>query len=275
MEICYVNENYFDFFDMKIVDGENPFFLEAENLTDVVVNESAARLLGYDNPVGEMIDLDGGDNARFTIKGIVRNAYTKSLRQAVDPQVYIKLSDNRWWDPVLFFKINGDPQRAIAFVEQKWKEREAEYPFEYHFLDDTYKQLYTSEMNAGKVFGFAMLIALMITVAGLFAMAFYATRRRVREIAIRKVYGATLKDIFILLNKSFVLWVVIAFAIACPVAYFSLQKWLSAFAVKTPLNLWVFLLVGVVALLITLFTTGYQTWKAARANPARTISNCE
>jgi putative ABC transport system permease protein len=266
--MCHVHPNYFDFFDMKIIDGENPFFLESEYMTDVVINESAARLLGYEQPVGEMIESDG-DNRRFTIRGVVRNAHTKSLHQEVDPQVYFKLRDNEWWDPVMFFKVSGDPQRAIAFIGQKWKEREAEYPFEYHFLDDTYKQLYTSEMNSGKVFAFAMFIALMITVAGLFAMAYYAAQRRIKEIAIRKVYGASLKDIFMLLNKDFLLWVFIAFAIACPMAYFGLQKWLEGFAVKTSLSIWVFLLVGALALLITLLTTCYQTWKVATANPVK------
>jgi putative ABC transport system permease protein len=269
MEMCYVHPNYFDFFEMKIIDGENPFFLESTELSDVVINESAARLLGYEQPVGELIEIDGWGNNRMTIRGVVRNAYTKSLHREVDPQVYFKLNDNYWSDPVLFFKVSGNPQRAIAFIEQKWKEREAEYPFEYHFLDDTYKQLYTSEMNAGKVFGFAMLIALIITVAGLFAMAYYAIQRRVREIAIRKVYGASIKDIFILLNKDFVLWVIISFMIACPVAFYGLNKWLEGFAVKTPLSIWVFLLVGVIALLVTLLTTGYQTWKVATENPVK------
>jgi len=273
MEICYVNPDYFDFFDMKIIDGENPFFLESTEWNDVVINESAARLLGYENPVGEMIEIDGFGNNRLAIRGVVRNAHTKSLRQDVDPQVYHKLNENNWWDPVFFFKISGDPQRAIAFIEQKWKEREAEYPFEYHFLDETYKQLYISEMNAGKVFAFAMLIALIITVAGLFAMAYYATQRRLKEIAIRKVYGASIKDIFILLNKSFVLWVIISFTIACPVAYYGLHKWLEGFAVKTSLNAWVFLLVGIIALLVTLLTTGYQTWKVATANPVKYLKS--
>jgi putative ABC transport system permease protein len=269
MECCRVHPNYFDFFDMKIIDGENPFFLEAEDLNEVVINESAARMLGYENPVGELIEMDGFGNQRFPIRGMVRNAHTKSLHQEVDPQVYFKLKDDEWWSPRIFFKVSGDPQRAIAFIEQKWKEREAEYPFSYHFLDETYQQLYTSEMNAGKVFNFAMLISLMITVAGLFAMAYYATQRRMKEVAIRKVYGASLKDIFVLLNKSFVIWVGIAFAIACPVAYYALHQWLEGFVVKTPLSAWVFLLVGVVALLVTLLTTVYQTWKVATANPVK------
>jgi len=270
--MCHVFPNYFDFFDMKIIDGENPFFLESSERTDVLINESAAQLLGYTQPVGEIIEIEP-TNDRFTIKGVVRNAHTKSLHQDVDPQVYFKLTDDAWWDPVFFFKISGNPGRAIVFIGQKWKEREADYPFEYHFLDDTYQQLYTSEMNAGKVFAFAMIISLMITVAGLFAMAYYATQRRMKEVAIRKVYGASIRDIFVLLNKSFLLWVAIAFAIACPVAYFGLHQWLEGFAVKTSLSIWVFLLIGVVAFLITLLTTGYQTWKVATANPVKYLKS--
>jgi len=266
MDICWVSPNHFDFFDMQIIAGENPFFYESVTRYDVLINESAARILGLEQPVGEYLT-NGWDEDRYMIRGLVRNANTRSLHQEVDPQIYIKLESETW--NMVFFKINGDPQRAIAFIEQKWKEREADYPFEYHFLDDTYHQLYTSEMNSGKVLSFAMLITLIITVAGLFAMAYYATQRRVREVAIRKVYGASLKDIFVLLNKDFVLWVAIAFMIACPLAFFGLQKWLEGFVVKTSLSAWVFLLVGAVALLITLFTTAYQTWKVATANPVK------
>lgn len=269
MEICRVSPNYFDFFDMEMIDGENPFFLESSSETHVVINERAALLLGLEQPVGQMIALDGGQEINFTVKGVVRNAYTKSLHQDIDPQLYIKLNDETWNS--VFFKIEGDPQRAVSFIEQKWKEREADYPFAYHFLDDTYKQLYTSEMNAGRVLSFAMLVTFMITVAGLFAMAYYATQRRVREIALRKVHGATVKDIFVLLNKDFLLWIVIAFAIACPVAYYGLHEWLSGFVIKTSLSAWVFLLVGFIALAVTLLTTGYQTWKVATANPVKSL----
>ncbi len=261
MEICLVNPDYFDFFGMQLVTGENPFLIETEDTEslDAVINESAARLLGYENPVGEKLGNAGEGGPDVIIRGVVRNAYTKSLHQDVPPQVYFKVTENGWWNPMVFFKIEGDPQRAIALIEKKWKEYETVYPFEYQFLDDTYQKLYTAEMNANKVFAFAMFIALIITVAGLFAMAYYTTQRRMREIAIRKVYGASVKDIFILLNKSFVLWVAIAFVIACPVAYYGLQGWLSGFVIQTPLSIEVFLLVGILALIITLITTGYQT----------------
>ena len=246
-----------------------PFFLESVNDEDVIINESAARLLGFENPidaVGEMILTN--NELRQTIRGLVRNAYTKSLHQDVDPQVFMKLSENQFGN-YIFFKISGNPQRAINAVERKWQERVPVYAFDYQFLDDTYKQLYTSEVNSGKALAFAMLITLIITVAGLFAMVYYATRRRMREIAIRKVYGASIKDIFVLLNKEFVLLLAIGFMIACPIAYYGLRKWLEGFVVKTSLSAWVFLLVGVIAFVITLLTTGYQTWKVATANPVK------
>ena len=273
MEACRVSPNYFDLLEMKIVEGTNPFFLESSLENDVVINESAALALGYESPVGRLLELDGG-GGMFTIRGVVQNAHTKSLHQQVDPQLYFKFGHELWeGTQVTFFKIEGNPQRAIDFIGQKWSEKDAEYPFIYNFLDDTYKELYTSEVNAGKVFSFAMLIALMITIAGLFAMVYYATQRRVREIALHKIHGATVREIFVLLNRDFLLWVGIAFAIACPVAYYGMQRWLSGFAVKTQLSAWMFLMVGIMALLITLLTTGYQTWKVATANPVEAIKS--
>lgn len=274
MEWCEVNSDYFDFFGMEIIDGENPFLTASDSTFsfDIIINERAAQIVGYENPVGQKLKFAVEDSPILTIRGVVRNAYTKSLHQDIEAQLYFKLHEPNWAVPMpAFFKIKGDPQRAIAHIEQIYKRYETVYPFEYHFLDDTYQKLYTTEMNANKVFAFAMLIALIITITGLFAMAYYASQRRMREIAIRKVYGASVKDIFILLNKSFVLWVAIAFAIACPLAYFGLQQWLGSFAIKTPLSVWVFLLVGILALVITLLTTGYQTWKAATENPVKAI----
>jgi putative ABC transport system permease protein len=225
--------------------------------------------LGLKNPVEQIIIANGRD--RMVVKGVMRNAHVRSLRDEIDPQVYMK---NEWdrWSPV-FFKVNGNPQNAIDVIRTKWQELEPDYPFEYHFLDDTYRELYDAERNAEKVFAFAMLITFIISVAGLFAMAFYATQRRIKEIGLRKVNGATLRDLLILLNRDFVWWVVLSFAIASPVAYFSLQSWLDGFTVKTALSVWVFGLIGVLALLITLLTTSFQTWKVVTTNPVKMLKN--
>jgi len=118
-----------------------------------------------------------------------------------------------------------------------------------------------------------MLITAIISIAGLFAMAFYVTQRRIKEIGLRKVNGATLRDLLMLLNKDFVLWVSISFAIAVPVAYFALRSWLEGFTVKTSLSLWIFLAAGIIALAVTLLTTSFQTWKVAMMNPVNTLKS--
>jgi putative ABC transport system permease protein len=254
---------------MKIIDGENPFHLEStDSLTPVIINERAQKLLKLDSPVNRFITANG--QQRLEVKGLLRNAHVRSLRSEIDPQVYFSARGNSSWYPI-FFKITGNPQQSIDVIRAKWEELEPGYPFEYHFLDDTYRALYEQETNTGKVFAFAMLITFIISVAGLFAMAFYVTQRRVREIALRKVNGATLRDLLLLLNRDFVLWVLISFLIASPVAYFSLRSWLDGFATKTDLNIWIFLLVGLVALSVTLLTTSFQTWKTARTNPVKML----
>jgi putative ABC transport system permease protein len=272
MEINRVKPNYFDFMGMKIIEGENPFYLEAagDSVTPVIVNERALKLLNVEPPaVGRIITANGMQ--RMEIKGVMRNAHIRSLRDEIDPQVYVKMR-GEMWRPV-FFKITGDPQQSINIICAEWEKREPGYPFEYHFLDDTYRDLYKSEMNTGKVFAFAMLITFVISVTGLFAMAFYVTRRRVREIALRKVNGATLRDLLLLLNKDFIGWTLISFLIAVPVAYFSVQSWLEGFAVRTNLSGWIFLLVGMGALLATLLTTSFQTWKVATTNPVEMLKS--
>jgi ABC-type transport system, involved in lipoprotein release, permease component len=270
MEMNYVKPDYFDFMDMQIIDGENPFYLESQDsIISVVLNESAVKLLNLDSPVNQLIIANNWN--RMVVKGVMKNANIRSLRDEIDPQVYMKL-DRGWW-PVYFFKYIGDPQQAIDVIKQKWDELEPDTPFQYYFLDETYRELYKSEQNVSLILSFAMLITLVISIAGLFAMAFYATQRRTKEIALRKVNGATIKDLLLLLNRDFVIWIAISFVIAAPLAYFSLQSWLNGFTVKTSLSIWIFLLVGIVALTITLLTTSFQTWQTANTNPVESLKS--
>lgn len=270
MEICRVPDNYFDFFRIEIIQGENPFHLEStDSIIPAVLNERAVEMLGLENPIGEIFTM--WDNY-FIIKGVMKNVMVRSFHSGVDPQVYLKYPED-FWNNVLFFKIAGDPMRAISILEKKWKETEEDYPFEYHFLDDTYKQLYASEVNAGKVFSYAMVITFVISIAGLFAMSFYVTQRRIKEIGLRKINGGTLKDLLFLLNKDFILWVFISFIIAVPVAYIGLHKWLDSFTAKTSFSVWLVLGVGILVLIITLLTTSFQTWKVATMNPVEALKN--
>jgi len=279
IDLAEVSPNYFDFFEMELVAGENPLWLE--NATEnryCVINESAARALALEDPVdaaffyhsvgGKLIENHG---KTYIIKGVVRDSYVKSLYQNPDPQMYINLSRNDH-NPI-FIKVTGNVQDAIRFVESKWVDTYPNVPFRYNFLDAAYDEQYKKEMNTRHVLSHALLITFIISAAGLFAMAFYSTQRRVKEIGIRKINGAKTADLLLLLNKEIIIWILIAFLIACPISYFFLQNWLSDFVIKTPLSLWVFLLAGLISCLIALITVSFQTWKTATTNPIKSLKS--
>ena len=272
MEQCRVKTNYFDFFEMSIIEGENPFDrAEADSSKVCVINETAAKVLGLDNPVGVTLITNKRDHV--TVAGVVKDAQVRSFHTPVDPQIYYKLNWNKE-KPIsypLFFKIQGNPQKAIQTIEKKWNELVHDKPFEYIFLDDIYAKLYESETNTSKMLTYAMIIATLIALTGLFAMAYYSTMQRVKEIAIRKVNGATITDLQALLNKDFIFLVVISFLIASPLSYLLVQNWLGNFIIQTPLSWWVFIIAGMIALFANLITVSWQSYRAATANPVNSL----
>ncbi|SHF14142.1 ABC transporter permease [Dysgonomonas macrotermitis] len=277
LDMSQVSPNYFNFFGMEFIEGENPLILESESAaTYCVLNETAVRLLGIEDPVNKPFNIIsiGGSLAEragqpFIIKGVIRDSYVKSLYQEPDPQMYLGLGrdDN---NPI-FFKIAGDPQRAISVIEKKWKELLPNVTFEYRFLDETYDAQYKTEINSKNILLFALVITILITVAGLYAMIFYSTQRRIKEIGIRKINGATIPNLLLLLNKDIVVWVILSFVIACPLSYLFIDNWLKSFVIKTPLSIWIFAIAGFMSIAIALLTVCYQTWKSANMNPVDAI----
>ncbi|SHF14183.1 putative ABC transport system permease protein [Dysgonomonas macrotermitis] len=278
VDMSQVSPNYFDFFGMEFVEGENPLTLESESAAIYcVINEKAAKLLDLEPPLIDktfkMIAIGGTlsehNGQRFIIKGVIRDSYVKSLYQEPDPQIYLRLGRDN--DNPIFFKIAGDSQRAISVIEKKWKELLPNVTFEYHFLDATYDAQYTTEINAKNILSFALVITILITVAGLYAMIFYSTQRRIKEIGIRKINGATIPNLLLLLNKDIVVWVILSFVIACPLSYLFIDNWLKNFVIKTPLSIWIFAIAGFMSIAIALLTVCYQTWKSANMNPVDAI----
>jgi len=266
MEICGIKDNYLDMMDIRIVAGENISNYH-DSLNYVLINEQAASALGLDNPI-DIIIYQGDE--QLIVKGVLQDIKTKSLHSRVDPQVYRKLrrveSSN-----VLMIRISDNTQSAIKAIKDKWQEVNPGYPFEYHFLDDTYDGLYQNEIRAGRIVTWGMCIALFITMIGLFAMARYSTERRTKEIGLRKVNGAELLDILILLNKDFLKWVVIAFIVSIPISWYLVNSWLNSFAYRTSLSWWIFAMAGVIAVFISLATVSWQTFLAATRNPVEAL----
>lgn len=268
MEIVCIQPNYFDLMGMKMLSGDT--FDEDRSQAWCILNETAVRLLGNENILGNKILMEGN---YFTVRGVVRDAQTKSLHRKMNPQVYLEYGTRSGSHDCTFFKIQGNPGEAIAVIRQTWERLNPGEPFRYHFIDQDYERLYRNETGMAGTLTVAVGIIILISVAGLFAMAFYTTQRRMKEVAIRKINGATLGKLLILLNREFFLWVGIAFLVACPVAWYFVNVILDRFVEHTSLSWWVFVLAGLITVLITLFTVFYQTWKAAHVNPAKLLQN--
>jgi putative ABC transport system permease protein len=262
-----MKDNYADVMQMSLVKGRNPFKPGQGNNSECLINEQAAVSLGLTDPVGKQIKM--GDDI-FIIAGVLKNANTKSLHTKIDPQVYTYLYQVQGDNPVLI-KSNGEPESVIKSLAKTWAQYNPDIPFEYHFLDDAYDQLYKTENTASKIIFIGMIIALFLAFMGLYAISHYATERRVKEIGIRKVNGARIAEVLIMLNSDFIRWIFVAMVIATPITWFILYKWLENFAYKTTLSWWIFALAGLLALGIALLTVSWQSWRAATRNPVEAL----
>ncbi len=268
MEICDIKDNFVSAMGFQVVKGEIPWDSSLNSSFDCMINEQAAKALGFDDPIGKQIGLYQR-NDKYTIRGILKDANTKSLHRVVDPQIYIKLSDLKDWH-VFFIKTNNT-QQAIQSVQSLWNKLNPESPLEYHFLDQVYENLYEVERTANRVVTIGMFIAIFLAFMGLFAIAHYTSLRRVKEVGVRKVNGAKTAEIINLLNRDFIAMVIIAFAVATPVSYYAMLKWLGNFAFKTSLSWWIFILSGILAIGVALITVSWQSWRAATRNPVEAL----
>ncbi|HVX48943.1 MAG TPA: FtsX-like permease family protein, partial [Chitinophagaceae bacterium] len=233
-----------------------------------ILNESAAKVLGWtpEEAVGKKMFLD--ESRPGTVRGVVKDFNFKSLHTPVKPLVLFTEA----WSRNLMVKINGNniPQ-TIKYLEGKWKEVVPHRPFEYHFLDEDYNQLYTAEIRLGKVMNLFAGIAILLACAGLFGLSSYAVQQRVKEIGVRKVLGASVLNITALLSKDFLRLVLVAFVIATPIAWLALSRWLQGYSYRVTLQWWVFAGAGLLLMLIAVITVSFRTIKAAVTNPVKAL----
>ncbi|MEX8548728.1 MAG: ABC transporter permease [Mucilaginibacter sp.] len=268
-----VDADYISSLGMQIAAGRN---FSAQMPTDsnaLIINETAARLLGFKNPVQQKLydaNQDNTTNARQII-GVVKDFNTGSLRNKTLP-IVLRLS--KYADKFIFrIKSNNMPQ-VIAQIETKYhgvvKEMQSQ-PFIYSFMDEDFDHLYQSEQRTGKLFISFAFFAILIACLGLFGLITYAAEQRTKEIGIRKVLGATVTNVTALLSKDFIKLVFIAILIAAPIAWFAMNKWLQSFAYRTNISWWVFAIAAAIALFIALATVSFQAVKAALANPVKSL----
>ncbi len=272
-----VDEDYIKANSLQIVAGANwsrQDMLDAskeeykENYYHFVLNETAVKALGWktEDAIGKKMFL--GDDRPGEVRAVIKDFHFASLHTPVEPLVLFPGG----WGNNLIVKTSGNNLAAtISFLESKWKELAPHRPFEYRFMDEDFQKLYNSETRTGKVFTIFAGIAILLACLGLFGLSVYATQQRVKEIGIRKVLGATVSDITGLLSVKFLVLVGIAFVLASPIAWYTMNKWLQDFAYRIEISWWMFAIAGLTVLLITLITVGFQAVKAALSNPVKSL----
>ncbi len=199
---------------------------------------------------------------------MVKDFHLHSMHRAIAP-LLLELGDSY----LFYIALKVRPENlseTVASVE-KSIERYSPYPFEYQFLDERFDQLYKADRRLGEIFGFFTLLSVLIASLGLFGMAAFTARQRTKEIGIRKVLGASVNTIVRLLSQDFLKLVLVGFAIAIPLAWYAMQRWLADFAYRVELEWWVFVLAGIIAVIIAWFTVSLQTVRAARVNPVECL----
>lgn len=262
--------DFLETYNIKLKEGR---YFQKEHSTDtsaVILNEAAVKALNMESPLEERLLLTEFRNKPYNVIGVIENIHLESLHFNMRPMASI-LVENR---PVMYLSVRIHPQRVedtIQYMEKLWSEFVPSQPLDYVFFDDNFAQLYNTEIQAGKTFTAFAALAIIIAGLGLFGLASYVTTQKTKEIGIRKVLGASVPGIILLLNREFLIRVLIANILAWPIAYFAMTKWLQNFAYKAGISFWVFIASAALALVISLLTVSYQTIRAASTNPVNSL----
>ncbi len=261
------DEDYFDVIDVPFLAGENFSKNPEISKNQIIINESLLHKLGFTNPSEAIHQLTNRDKKE--IVGVVADYHHTSLHENVKPSLFI-CELNR----LAYFMIKSKSEITplqINVLRDKWTRIFSDSPFEYTLLETGFNQQYREEKQLSRVVLLFSILSIFITMMGLTSSCFNNIYTRTKEIGIRKVNGARVSEVLALLNRDFVKWVVIAFIIATPIAYYAMNKWLENFAYKTTLSWWIFALAGLLALGIALLTVSWQSWRAATRNPVEAL----
>jgi len=273
MQVWDISHDYIPVMEMEMVKGRNFSKEFGTDSNATIINETAARLLGWDNPLGKKLytffqDQVGTKLIDREVIGVVKNFHFESMKENIGPLCF-RLANNSW---TTAFKVNtSDIKQLVSTIESKWKTMAPGKPFSYQFMDEAFDSMYRIEQRTGKLGLTLAIIAIVIACLGLFGLAMYTAEQRVKEIGVRKVLGATITDVVSMLSKDFMLLVLIASALAIPLAWWAMNKWLQDFAFRINIGWWIFVAAGIIALLIALVTVSSQAVKAALANPVKSL----
>ena len=273
--ILPVDSNFIDFFKLNILAGTGfPRGPIDDAEPDFIINESAAKIMGWRSPeeaVGKRLELKPGYATINTgrVVGVVNDFYFSDLKKRVKPLVLFQRPN--WYFSIVIKTGSTDFNATLSAIKEKWDSLFPQYPFEYHFVDDLYENIYSAELKQGTILGIFSLIGLFIACLGLFGLAAFVTEQRTKEIGVRKALGATVANIVSMLSWEFLLQALVATLIAWAAAYLAMSKWLENFAYRTEIKISFFIISSLIAIGIALLTVGFQAVKAAVADPVKAL----
>ena len=277
MQAWRADYDYLSTLGMELVKGR--FFDRAfpSDSTAIVLNETAAKKFGFDDPIGKKVYTMAGhfqgkpapeDFVELTIIGVVKDFNWASLRENIGA---LSLQLDKSGGLISFRYQADESENVIAALERNWKQMAPSQPFSYQFLDDSFAKMYVAEQRVGQIAGIFALLAILVSCLGLFGLASFMAEQRTKEIGVRKILGATSGNLVALLSRDFLKLVLLSILIAMPIGWWTMNQWLGDFAYRINIHWWVFAIAGVAAVAIAFLTVSFQSIKAALANPVKSL----
>ncbi len=261
-----VDEDYAKTFKLEMKEGR---FFSSEYSADsiaTVINEKAAEIMGFKEPVGKVLTIW---QYKLKIIGVVKNFHFKSAHNKIEPLVMFMNPDNY---NVCFVRLNPDNvTKTVDYIKKTVKMLDQDSPVYFNFLEKDYDNLYRAERRMDKIFSYFSLLAIIISCLGLIGLSSFIIERRTKEVGVRKTNGAKSVEIFALLSREFIFWVILSILIASPVAWYAMNRWLQNYAYHTQISWWIFCIAGAAALIIALLTVGWQSFRSANKNPIEAL----
>lgn len=266
----FVSHDYGKTIDWEIAEGRDFSRAFSTDSNGVILNETAVKLMGLEDPIGK--EITWADQEKFRVVGVVKDLIMQSPFDPIYPSIFILNYTNTYW---MYLKLNPEKplRESLSLVESVFNKIVPSAPFDYYFVDEAIERNFRTEERLGTLAGIFAGLAIFISCLGLFGLASYIAEKRSKEIVIRKVLGASVLSLWTLLSKDFIILVGISCILASPVAYFYLNSWLQNYPYHTEIAWWIFLVAGLGALMITLLTVSYQSFKAATLNPVDMLKN--
>ena len=270
IDLYGIDYDYLPALGFEIVEGRN-FSREIPSDTTqaVIVTQSMALRMNWDQAIGKKFQFGTDEEDPFMeVVGVVKDYHHQSLYDVIEPVLFYLREENQ----IAHIKLNGnDISGSLQEVEAAWKRVFPNRPLEYTFLDQEFEEQYQNDQRRGQIFSIFSIITIIIACLGLLGLASFTTSQRTKEIGIRKVLGASVGNIVVMISKDFLILIVISIIISIPAAYYFMNQWLQNFAYQVEINYLTFLMAAMLALVITFITIGFHTFRAAVANPVNAL----